>query len=170
MAEYIISVDKNDKELGPIEKIEAHNKGVLHRAFSIFIINSRKELLLQKRNITKYHSAGLWTNTCCSHPRYGEELREAAYRRLREEMGFTCELRERFSFLYNVEFENGLSENEYDHVFVGTYDGEVIPDENEVEAYRWVTAAELESDITRNPHLYTFWFKSVFNRVIEFIE
>jgi isopentenyl-diphosphate delta-isomerase, type 1 len=170
MAEYIISVDKDDKEIGPVEKMEAHNKGVLHRAFSIFIFNSDNQLLLQKRHITKYHSAGLWTNTCCSHPRYGEKLKDSTYRRLKEEMGFTCELSEIFSFSYKVNFENNLIENEYDHVFIGTFDGEIIPNENEVETYKWVDIAEVKSDIINNPHSYTFWFKCLFNRVIEFIE
>lgn len=170
MAEYIISVDKDDKEIGPIEKMEAHCKGVLHRAFSIFIFNSSGQLLLQKRNKEKYHSGGLWTNTCCSHPGYGEKLEDAIYRRLKEEMGFTCELREIFSFSYKVDFENNLTENEYDHVFIGTFDGEVIPNENEVENYKWVDIAEAKSDIENNPYLYTFWFKCLFNRVIEFVK
>lgn len=119
MKEYIIAVDELDKEVGKIEKMEAHHKGVLHRAFSILVFNSKNQLLLQKRNIKKYHSPGLWTNTCCSHPRYGEKLEEAIYRRLKEEMGFTCELKEIFSFIYKVELEKDLFENEFDHVFIG---------------------------------------------------
>lgn len=169
MEEYIILVDENDKEIGFAEKIEAHNKGLLHRAFSIFIFNSHNQLLLQKRNKEKYHSGGLWTNTCCSHPRYGEKLNDAIYRRLEEEMGFTCELNEIFSFSYQVNFENNLIENEYDHVFIGTFDGEIIPNENEVEAYKWVDIGEVKADIVNNPHLYTFWFKCLFIKVVEFI-
>lgn len=170
MEEYIIEVDKDDKEIGRIEKMEAHYKGVLHRAFSIFIFNSNNQLLLQKRNKTKYHSAGLWTNSCCSHPRYGESLEDAAKRRLKEEMGFTCEVKEIFSFVYQVSFENNLNENEYDHVFVGKYDGEVIPNKSEVEDFKWCDISEVKSDIMRNPHLYTFWFKIVVDKVIEFMD
>jgi isopentenyl-diphosphate delta-isomerase len=169
MAEYIISVDKDDKEIEPIEKMEAHTKGILHRAFSIFVFNSNNQLLLQKRHSTKYHSAGLWTNTCCSHPRYGEELEAAIYRRLKEEMGFTCELKEIFSFSYKVEFQNNLIENEFDHVFIGTFDGEVVPDENEVEAYKWVDISEVKADLLKNPDSYTFWFKSLLSRVMHLI-
>lgn len=169
MKEYIIEVDKYNKEIGPIEKMEAHHKGVLHRAFSIFVFNSDNQLLLQRRNTEKYHSGGLWTNTCCSHPRYGEKLQDAIYRRLEEEMGFTCELREIFSFCYEVSFENKLTENEYDHVFIGTYNGEVIPNKSEVEEFKWVDIDEVKIDIINNPHLYTFWFKYVFDRVIKFI-
>ncbi|MBV7275697.1 isopentenyl-diphosphate Delta-isomerase [Clostridium sp. PL3] len=170
MIEYIISVDENDKEIGPIEKMEAHFNGILHRAFSIFIFNSNNQLLLQKRNKEKYHSGGLWTNTCCSHPRYRENLEDAIYRRLKEEMGFTCELSEIFSFSYKVNFENDLIENEYDHVFIGTFDGEIVPNGNEVEDYRWIDIDEVKLDIINNPHSYTFWFKYSFNKVIEFIK
>lgn len=167
MEEYIIAVDEKDKELGPIEKMEAHEKGVLHRAFSIFIFNSKDQLLLQKRYNGKYHSGGLWTNTCCSHPRYKEELEEAIHRRLKEEMGFTCELKKLFSFCYKVSFQNNLTENEYDHVFIGVYDGEIIPNENEVEDYKWVDIDEVKADIKVNGHLYTFWFKSILDKVVE---
>jgi isopentenyl-diphosphate Delta-isomerase len=164
MEEYIIKVDAFDKEIGSIEKMEAHYKGVLHRAFSILIFNSNNQLLLQKRHNEKYHSPGLWTNTCCSHPKFGESLENAVYRRLKEEMGFTCELKEIFSFVYKVEFEDKLIENEYDHVFIGTYDGEVIPNEYEVEDFKWVSINEVKADILANPHLYTYWFKCLLNR------
>lgn len=167
MEEYIIAVDNFDKEIGPIEKMEAHYKGVLHRAFSILIFNSNNELLLQKRHSEKYHSPRLWTNTCCSHPRFGESLQEAVYRRLKEEMGFTCELKEIFSFVYKVEFEDNLLENEFDHVFVGTYDGEIIPNENEVEDFKWVSINEIKANIIANPHLYTYWFKCLFDKIIK---
>ncbi|WP_459477577.1 isopentenyl-diphosphate Delta-isomerase [Clostridium saccharoperbutylacetonicum] len=164
MKEYIIAVDELDNEIGKIEKMEAHHKGVLHRAFSILVFNSRNQLLLQKRNIKKYHSPGLWTNTCCSHPRYGEKLEEAIYRRLKEEMGFTCELKEIFSFIYKVELEKDLFENEFDHVFVGKYHGEIIANEDEVDAYKWVDISEIKNDISNKPELYTYWFKCLMNK------
>ncbi|MDT8719236.1 isopentenyl-diphosphate Delta-isomerase [Clostridium sp. 19966] len=170
MLEYIIAVDKDDREIGAIEKLEAHKRSMLHRAFSIFVFNSKKELLLQKRHSGKYHSAGLWSNTCCSHPRYGEALQEAAYRRLREEMGFTCEIKDIFSFTYTAKLENNLVENEFDHVFIGYYDGEVSPDENEVEGYKWSAIDSIKSDILENPDAYTFWFKLIFDRVAEAVE
>ena len=165
MLEYIIAVDEFDKEIGSIEKMEAHNKGILHRAFSILVFNSNNQLLLQKRNKDKYHSPGLWTNTCCSHPRYGEELQDAIYRRLKEEMGFTCELKEVFSFVYKVEFEDNLFENEYDHVFIGRYDGKVVANKDEADDFKWVDISEVKADIVNNPELYTYWFKHLFNRI-----
>jgi isopentenyl-diphosphate Delta-isomerase len=164
MVEYIIAVDKFDKEIGSIEKMEAHHKGILHRAFSILIFNSRKQILLQKRSEKKYHSPGLWTNTCCSHPRYGESLQNAAYRRLNEEMGFTCDLSDIFSFTYKVELEDNLFENEYDHVFIGEYDGDIIINREEVDDYKWVDIKEIKCQIINNPQLYTYWFKYLFNR------
>jgi len=121
--ELVVLVDENDNEIGVEEKINAHRKGLLHRAFSIFVFNSKNELLLQKRAADKYHSGGLWSNTCCSHPRPGENLKDAAHRRLQEEMGFDCSLREVFSFLYKKSFDNGLTEHELDHVFFGKFDG-----------------------------------------------
>lgn len=165
MLEYIIAVDEFDKEIGSIEKMEAHYKGILHRAFSILVFNSNNQLLLQKRNTKKYHSPGLWTNTCCSHPKYGEELQDAVIRRIKEEMGFTCKLEEIFSFIYKVEFEENLFENEYDHVFVGKYDGEVIPNKDEVDDFKWVDINYIREDIKVNPELYTYWFKSLINRL-----
>ena len=165
MVENIIAVDKFDKEIGSIEKMEAHYKGILHRAFSILVFNSNNQLLLQKRSIKKYHSPGLWTNTCCSHPRYGENLQDAIYRRLKEEMGFTCELKEVFSFVYKVELEDNLFENEYDHVFFGIYDGEIVINKDEVDDFKWVDINEVKADIVNKPELYTYWFKCLFNRV-----
>lgn len=170
MLEYITAVDKDDREIKLIEKLEAHEKGILHRAFSIFIFNSKKELLLQKRHSGKYHSSGLWSNTCCSHPRYGEDLCESAYRRLREEMGISCEINEIFSFVYTAKLEKNLIENEYDHVFIGYFDGEVTPDENEAEDFKWADINSIKLDILENPHKYTFWFKLVFDRVVEFVK
>ena len=170
MIENIIAIDEFDKEIGSIEKMEAHSKGVLHRAFSILVFNSNNELLLQKRNIEKYHSPGLWTNTCCSHPRYGEKLQDAIYRRLKEEMGFVCDLKEIFSFIYKVELDDNLFENEYDHVFIGIYDGEVIPNKDEVDDYKWATLEDIEKDIKINPDIYTYWFKCLFEKAkYEFI-
>lgn len=164
MEEYIIEIDINDKEIRPIEKMEAHEKGILHRAFSVLVFNSKSELLLQKRYGQKYHSPSLWTNTCCSHPRFGETLEEAANRRLKEEMGFTCELKERFSFIYKVEFENNLTEYEYDHVFFGTYNGEVHQNPDEVEDYKWISIDGIRADIEKNPDLYTYWFKYLLDK------
>lgn len=165
MMEYITAVDEFDKEIGSVEKMEAHQKGLLHRAFSILVFNTNNELLLQKRHSEKYHSPGLWTNTCCSHPRFGESLKEAVYRRLQEEMGFTCELKEIFSFVYKIEFEENLVENEYDHVFSGIYDGEVIPNSEEVEDFKWVNMDEVRADVKNNPQLYTYWFRCLLDRV-----
>ena len=164
MTEYIIRVDEFDHELGSIEKLEAHKKGILHRAFSILVFNSKNQLLLQKRNRNKYHSPGLWSNTCCSHQRIGETLQEAIARRLVEEMGFTCELEEIFHFVYRTEFDNHLMEHEFDHVFVGYYDGEISINEDEVERFKWVTLEELKEDMRTNPQLYTFWFKILMDR------
>ena len=164
MAEYIIMVDEFDQELGSIEKLEAHKKGILHRAFSILIFNSKNQLLLQMRNRNKYHSPGLWSNTCCSHQRTGETLQEAIERRLMEEMGFICELNEIFHFVYKTEFDNDLIEHEFDHVFVGYYDGELSINEDEVEEYKWITLEELKEDMSSNPEFYTYWFKILMDR------
>ena len=164
MTEYIIKVDELDHELGSIEKMEAHEKGILHRAFSILVFNSKKQLLLQKRNRTKYHSPGLWSNTCCSHQRMGETLQEAIDRRLVEEMGFHCELKEIFHFVYQTEFDNQLMEHEFDHVFVGHYEGEININEDEVEEIKWITLKDLQEDMSNNPQLYTFWFKILMER------
>lgn len=152
-------MDEKDRELGPIEKLEAHHKGILHRAFSILVFNSKNQLLLQRRAMGKYHTPGLWTNTCCSHPRYGENIVEAIYRRLHEEMGFTCELEEVFQFQYKVKFDNELTENEYDHVFIGRYDGEIHINKDEVEEYKWISLEEVEDRIKSNPEEFTYWFK-----------
>ena len=158
--EKIILVDKNDKELGSEEKIAAHqNGGKLHRAFSIFIFNSKGELLLQKRAKEKYHSALLWTNTCCSHPRFGESSIKACHRRLKEEIGFDCDLKEKLSFVYKVDFKDGISENEFDHVFVGKFNGAPAPDKKEVADWKWIDVEELKKDIKENPKKYSYWLK-----------
>ncbi len=165
--EMILLVDENDKEAGYGEKHEVHQKGLFHRAFSIFIFNSEKKLLLQRRERNKYHSPSLWTNTCCSHQRINEKLKDSVHRRLKEEMGFDTELFEAFSFSYRAEFDNGLIENEFDHVFIGYYDGEVSPNPIEVEDYRFVDLQELEEDMIRYPESYTYWMKAAFPRVYE---
>lgn len=163
MAEYVILVDEQDKRLGLMEKIEAHEKGVLHRAFSVFILNHKNQLLLQQRALHKYHSGGLWTNTCCSHPRDGETNLEAAHRRLQEEMGMDAPLEKLLHFVYRAEFDNNMIEHELDHVFVGKCDANPVINPDEVEAYKWMDLDELKADIEKNPQLYTAWFKIIFN-------
>lgn len=165
----VILVNEHDEPLGFMEKMEAHVKGLLHRAFSVFIFNDEGDMLLQKRAPEKYHSPGLWTNACCSHPNPAEEVSDAARRRLLEEMGFVADLEKAFSFTYRAEFENGLTEHEFDHVFTGTYSGPVLPDPSEVSDYRYVKMDMLREDITRHPHLYTEWFKIAFPRLEEYL-
>jgi isopentenyl-diphosphate delta-isomerase len=132
----VILVNESDEAIGAMEKMEAHRLGVLHRAFSVFIFNSNGHMLLQQRADTKYHSAGLWTNACCSHPAPGEEVKSAAERRLQEELGFKADIKRAFDFVYKASFNNGLTEHEYDHVFVGYYDGEIRPDQDEVKGWK----------------------------------
>jgi isopentenyl-diphosphate delta-isomerase len=165
MPEYILTVDEKDNVIGKEEKIKAHREGKLHRAFSIFVFNSKSELLLQRRAKSKYHSAGLWTNTCCSHQRDGEDLEKAIHRRLKEEMGFDCKLKEIFTFTYKVKFDNGLFENEYDHVFVGRFDGEPTPDPEEVDEWKWINLEELKKDIQKTPSNYTYWLKESIDKI-----
>lgn len=155
----VILVNENDEQIGTVEKMEAHRQGLLHRAFSIFIFNSKGELLLQRRASGKYHSGGLWTNTCCSHPLPGETVLTAANRRLLEEMGFAATLSPAFNFTYNATFANGLIEHEYDHVFTGTYDGKITIDESEVSDYCFKTMTDIEASIKTHPQKYTEWFK-----------
>jgi len=166
--ENVILVDEQDKAIGIMEKQRAHVEGALHRAFSIFIFNSEKKLLLQKRASSKYHCGGLWTNTCCSHPRENEVLQDAANRRLVEEMGMTCELTPIFSFVYKAQFENGLTEHEFDHVFFG--ESNQIPSINrdEVEDFRFVAIEELQLEIIESPQNFTPWFLIALDRVNEF--
>lgn len=164
MAEYIVTVDEQDNIIGSIEKLEAHELGVLHRAFSILVFNQNGEVLLQRRNLEKYHSPGLWSNTCCSHQRVGETLEEAANRRLMEELGFQTDLKEMFSFTYKVKFDNDLTEYEIDHVFLGHYDGNVIINEEEVDRIEWVSIEHLRHDMKANPDKYTYWFKILMDR------
>ncbi|MGB9577160.1 MAG: isopentenyl-diphosphate Delta-isomerase [Candidatus Micrarchaeia archaeon] len=167
--EQVILVDENDRELGVGEKMEVHRNGQLHRAFSIFVFNSDGKLLIHQRAKEKYHSGGLWTNTCCSHPRPGEKLDEAIHRRLVEEMGFDCPLKEVFSFVYQVKFENGLFEHELDHVYIGKFDGDPKPNPAEVMDWKWVDLRELRGDIKRNPDNYTYWFKEAIDKVIDYV-
>jgi len=170
MEEKIILVDEKDNEIGAEEKIKTHQEGKLHRAFSIFVFNSQSELLLQRRAEDKYHSGGLWTNTCCSHPREGEELEDAVHRRLQEELGFDCELKEAFSFIYRKEFDNGLTEHELDHVFVGECEAEPNPDPAEVSEWKWITLDGLNKDIKENPDNYTYWLKVALDKVIKYVK
>ena len=163
-SERVILVDANDNEIGTEEKLLAHKLGRLHRAFSVLIFNSQGKLLLQKRAEHKYHCGGLWSNTCCSHPRPGESLKDAAYRRLKEEMGMDCEdceFKKVFSFKYCVDFANGLTENEIDHVFVGISNKIPIPNRKEVSKFKWVNLDELKADILANPTYYTPWLKLI---------
>lgn len=159
MKEKVILVNEKDEVIGVEEKLKAHLLGALHRAFSIFVFNPNKELLLQKRAITKYHSKGLWSNTCCGHPRYTESIEEASHRRLREEMGFDCEMSEVFDFIYQTKLDNDLFEHEYDHVLVGKFDGNPNPSIDEVDDWKWVDVTNLKLDIQENPENYTYWFR-----------
>ena len=158
MSSTVILVNENDEEIGKMDKMEAHKQAKLHRAFSIFIFNERGEMLLQQRAAHKYHSGGLWTNACCSHPEPGEKTIDAATRRLQEEMGFGTGLTKIFDFTYRAEFDNGLVEHEYDHVFLGIYNGEIHPDPNEVQAYDHKSMEELRAAITQEPGAFTAWF------------
>jgi len=157
--EYVILVNNNDQSLGTMEKMEAHEKGIMHRAFSVFVFNTKGEMLLQKRADEKYHSAGLWSNTACSHPRTDEKTPDAAHRRLVEEMGFDCEIEEAFSFTYKAHVGEGLTEHEYDHVFVGHSDAKPEPDPDEVSDWKYVDFDWLMEDIDEHPDEYTVWFR-----------
>ena len=156
--EQVIYVDEHDREIGKGGKLEAHQKGILHRAISIFVFNAKGELMLQKRAKGKYHSAGLWSNTCCSHPRPGEDVVAAAHRRLKEEMGSDCELTNVHHLLYRTEFPNGLVEHEYDHMLIG--ESEVIPKLNpeEAEDWKWMSPEAIKKDIVVHPEQYSYWF------------
>jgi isopentenyl-diphosphate Delta-isomerase len=166
----VILVNESDEQIGTMEKMEAHQKAVLHRAFSIFIFNSKGEMLLQQRAAKKYHSGGLWTNACCSHPKPGEETSEAAKRRLYEEMGFTTSLQKAFQFIYKAPFDNGLTEYEYDHVFTGTYEGVIKPDGEEVSDYCFKTIETIEQSLQSHPHKYTAWFHIAFPQLIKWMD
>lgn len=168
-AKNVILVDENDVSKGVMEKMEAHQKGELHRAFSVFVFNSKNELLLQRRALDKYHSGGLWTNTCCSHPLPEENLIESAHKRLQEEMGFDCILNNTFHFIYKTELDNGLTEHELDHVFIGHYDNNPVLNNEEAMDWQYMAIDEIKENLKINPEHYTAWFKIVFDRVLEHI-
>lgn len=165
--EEVVLVDETDKVVGTSEKLAAHKNGQLHRAFSVCIFNSKGEMLLQRRALNKYHSGGLWTNACCSHPRPHEDTLDAAHRRLKEELGLEANLTFLFSFLYKADFENGLTEHELDHVFVGTSDTNPELNLDEAIEYKYMTPTELIEDIEKHSENYTFWFKEIVNKVID---
>ncbi|MEO5891624.1 MAG: isopentenyl-diphosphate Delta-isomerase [Ferruginibacter sp.] len=165
----VILVDELDQPIGTMEKMEVHQKALLHRAFSIFIFNAKGEMLLQKRAANKYHSAGLWTNACCSHPRPGADILQAAKERLQEEMGFSTSLKKAFDFIYKAPYDNGLTEYEFDHVFVGNYAGEIKPNPDEVADYCFKTLAEIKESLQLHAHKYTAWFKIAFPKLEVYI-
>ncbi len=165
--EQVILVNENDVLTGTMEKMEAHERGILHRAFSVFIFNEQGEMLLQQRAVNKYHSGGLWTNSCCSHPRPGEDTQAAATRRLKEEMGFDTPLKKVFDFIYKASFENGLTEHEFDHVFVGYYNGVIDPDKKEVSNYAYHSMEKIETQMQAQPELFTAWFHIAFPKLMD---
>lgn len=166
----VVLVTEKDEEVGTMEKMEAHEKGLLHRAFSIFVFNEQHQLLLHQRAAHKYHSGGLWTNTCCSHPAAGETLEEATHRRLQEEMGFDCPLQPAFFFTYQAKLDHGLTEHELDHVFIGTYNDAPKLNPEEVMAYKYISIDELQKDMEEHPEKYTEWFKICFTPAWEFYQ
>jgi isopentenyl-diphosphate delta-isomerase len=168
--EQVILVNEKDEPIGLMNKMEAHEKAVLHRAFSVFVLNDKNEVMLQQRAHHKYHSPLLWTNTCCSHQRAGETNLQAGKRRLYEEMGFNAELKELFHFIYKAPFDNGLTEHELDHVMIG-YSNEV-PSINpeEVESWKWMKIEDIKEDMIQNPALYTIWFKIIFDEFYHYLE
>ncbi|HMB99854.1 MAG TPA: isopentenyl-diphosphate Delta-isomerase [Flavobacteriaceae bacterium] len=167
--EKVILVNKNDEQIGLMPKLEAHEKALLHRAFSVFVFNEKNELMLQQRALHKYHSPGLWTNTCCSHQREGETNIDAGKRRLKEEMGFVTELKEIISFIYKAPFDNGLTEHEYDHVLIGYYNGEPNINFDEVADWKWMPLEAVKADMIKQPKSYTEWFKIIFDKFYQHI-
>lgn len=168
--EKVILVDENDRPIGLMNKLEAHEKALLHRAFSVFVLNDNQELLLQQRAHHKYHSPLLWTNTCCSHQREGESNIEAGSRRLMEEMGMKVELTEMFHFIYKAPFDNGLTEHELDHVMIGYSNAEPIINKDEVESWKWMKIEDVKQDMKLNPNEYTVWFKIIFEEFYHHFE
>lgn len=164
MEEQVILVNERDEKIGLMPKLEAHQKGILHRAFSVFIINDNNELMLQQRAMNKYHSPGLWTNTCCSHQRDGETSLEAGNRRLEEEMGFNTPLKETGSIIYKAPFDNGLTEHELDHILIGNFNGIPKINQAEVSSWKWMTLEQIQKDIRINPEDYTAWFKIIIDK------
>ncbi|MDG1803785.1 isopentenyl-diphosphate Delta-isomerase [Flavicella sp.] len=168
--EQVILVDENDQQIGLMAKMEAHEKALLHRAFSVFVQNDKGEIMLQQRAADKYHSPLLWANTCCSHQRDGEANLDAGKRRLEEEMGFVTDLEEAFSFIYKAPFDNGLTEHELDHVLLGHFNGEPNINKKEVESYKWMTPETIKKDISLQPEIYTAWFKIIFEKFYDFVK
>ena len=166
----VVLVDKNDMEIGTMEKMQAHEEARLHRAFSVFTFNSKGELLIHRRAKHKYHSGGLWTNTCCSHPMPNEAIEDAAHRRLREEMGFDCEVFKVLEFSYYAELDKGLTEHEYDHVFFGNFDGEPNINPEEVDSYMYISIPALKKSVEESPQLYTEWFKMILKKIDPHLE
>jgi isopentenyl-diphosphate delta-isomerase len=168
--EKVILVNEKDEPIGLMPKMEAHEKGLLHRAFSVFVFNDKNELMLQQRALSKYHSPGLWTNTCCSHQREEESNIEAGKRRLGEEMGFTTDLKDTLAFIYKAPFDNGLTEHEFDHILVGNFSD--VPDLNptEVSAWKWMKLEEIQKDMKDHPDRYTEWFKIIFDKYYQSIQ
>jgi isopentenyl-diphosphate delta-isomerase len=168
--EEVILVDRDDNAIGTMEKMEAHEKGLLHRAFSVFIFNSKGQLLLQRRADTKYHSGGLWTNSCCSHPRKGETVQEAAARRVEEELGIEVNSEQLFSFIYKAELDNNLIEHELDHVLIGNYENAPDPNADEVMEWKYADMDFIQKDIQEQPDLYTAWFKIILEKYLEHLK
>ena len=168
--EQVILVNTNDEPIGLMNKLEAHAKAVLHRAFSVFGLNNKNEVMLQQRAHHKYHSPLLWTNTCCSHQRAGETNLEAGKRRLEEEMGFVTDLKELFHFIYKAPFDNGLTEHELDHVMIGYYNGEPQINPDEVESWKWMDIEAIREDMKNQPQIYTVWFKIIFDEFYHYLE
>lgn len=168
--EQVILVNANDEPIGLMNKLEAHEKAVLHRAFSVFVLNDKNEVMLQQRAHHKYHSPLLWTNTCCSHQRAGETNIQAGKRRLEEEMGFVTELKELFHFIYKAPFDNGLTEHELDHVMIGYYNGEPAINPEEVEGWKWMDIEAIREDMKNHPEIYTVWFKIIFDEFYHYLE
>ena len=166
MEEQVILVNEHDTPIGLMGKLEAHQKALLHRAFSVFILNDKGEIMLQQRAASKYHSPNLWTNTCCSHPRQGETTIEAGRRRLQEEMGFVTELTDILSFIYKAPFDNGLTEHELDHILIGYYNASPAINPEEVANWRWELPEKIKEDIAKHPHRYTEWFKIIFDKFL----
>lgn len=167
--EQLVLVNENDQAIGVGEKIQTHVIGTLHRAFSVFVFNSAGQLLLQKRSSTKYHSRGLWSNTCCGHPRPNETIVQASRRRLNEEMGFDCALKKVFEFIYHAKLDNGMCEHEYDHVLVGSFDQSPKPNRDEVDDWKWVDPITIEVDMLAHPENYTYWFKLSLTKIFDFV-
>ena len=168
--EYVVLVDENDNEIGQMEKQAAHIDPHLHRAFSIFIFNSKGELLMQQRALSKYHSPGLWTNTCCSHPRNGESMQQATARRLQEEMGMTCDMHEVFTFIYKAPVGLGLIEHEFDHVWFGQSDDTPVVNPEEVASWKYMALDDIAADLKLHPECYTEWFKISFEEIVRHSE